>query len=72
MIEYADDQVAALTGADALILMTEWQHFRAPEWSEIAEALKGRYVYDGRNIYSPESVESAGLIYHGIGRGCRS
>ena len=71
-IQYADSKESALSGADALILMTEWQHFRSPDWSEIAEALKGRYVYDGRNIYSAEAVEGAGLIYHGIGRGYRS
>lgn len=72
VIQYADSKESALSGADALILMTEWQHFRSPDWSEIAEALKGRYVYDGRNIYSPEEVEGAGLVYHGIGRGYRS
>lgn len=72
VIEYADSQSSALIDADALILMTEWQHFRTPLWSEIADTLKGRYVYDGRNIYSSEEVESAGLVYHGIGRGYRS
>lgn len=71
-IEYAANKEAALTGADALILMTEWQHFRDPQWSQIAEMLKGRYVYDGRNIYSSEEVEKAGLVYHGIGRGYRT
>ena len=63
---------STLAGADALILMTEWQHFRSPEWSEIADTLKGRYVYDGRNIYSSGEVEKAGLVYHGIGRGYHS
>ena len=71
-IRYAESKESALVGADALILMTEWQHFRSPNWSEIADALKGRYVYDGRNIYSPQEVEGAGLVYHGIGRGYRS
>ena len=72
VIQYAENKESALLGADALILMTEWQHFRSPDWSKIAESLKGRYVYDGRNIYTSEEVETAGLVYHGIGRGYRS
>ncbi len=72
VIQYAESKESALLGADALILMTEWQHFRSPDWSKIAESLKGRYVYDGRNIYTSEEVEKAELIYHGIGRGYRS
>ena len=72
VIQYAESKDSALLGADALILMTEWQHFRSPDWSKIAESLKGRYVYDGRNIYTSEEVEKAELIYHGIGRGYRS
>jgi UDPglucose 6-dehydrogenase len=71
-IQYASSKEAALEGADALILMTEWQQFRSPSWSDIATALKGRYVYDGRNIYTATNVEQAGLVYHGIGRGYRS
>ena len=63
---------ATLVARMLSILMTEWQHFRTPDWSEIADTLKGRYVYDGRNIYSSEEVEGAGLVYHGIGRGYRS
>ena len=72
VIQYAESKESALLGSDALILMTEWQHFRSPDWSKIAESLKGRYIYDGRNIYSSEEVENAGLVYHGIGRGYRS
>jgi len=71
-IQYAESSDAALQNADALILMTEWQSFRQPSWPAVAQALKGRYVYDGRNIYTPQDVEDVGLIYRGIGRGYRS
>lgn len=71
-VQYADSSDSALQNADALILMTEWQSFRQPSWSAVAEALKGRYVYDGRNIYNPHDVEEVGLLYRGIGRGYRS
>ncbi len=71
-IQYAESSDAALQNADAMILMTEWQSFRQPSWPAVAQALKGRYVYDGRNIYNPQDVEDVGLIYRGIGRGYRS
>ena len=68
-IDYAETAEEALDNADALILMTEWSHFKSPQWSMVAERLKGRYVYDGRNIYDPSAVRTAGLKYCGIGRG---
>ena len=64
-----DNATAAVKDADALVLLTEWQEFRNPVWSEIKEQLRGTQVYDGRNIFSPAEVSSAGLSYSGIGRG---
>jgi UDPglucose 6-dehydrogenase len=59
----------ALTGADALVVVTEWKAFWNPDFAQLADTLAGRVVFDGRNIYDPASVEAAGLAYYGIGRG---
>ena len=58
----------AATGADALVLVTEWKEFRAPDFSSLAQTLRSKAVFDGRNIYDPETVATAGLRYEGIGR----
>ena len=63
------DQQSALNGADALILMTEWKCFWSPDLSQLASQLKDKVIFDGRNIYDPETIERAGLAYYGIGRG---
>lgn len=60
---------AALQNADALVLVTEWKNFRSPDFSMLKNTLSGAVVFDGRNVYDPESVEQAGLAYYGIGRG---
>jgi UDPglucose 6-dehydrogenase len=60
---------AALEGADALAVVTEWQEFRSPDFDYIRDAVKHRVIFDGRNIYDPALVKSFGLKYHGIGRG---
>jgi UDPglucose 6-dehydrogenase len=58
----------AVPGADVLVLVTEWKEFRAPDLSFLAENLKLKAVFDGRNIYDPDALAAAGLIYEGIGR----
>ena len=65
----ADSAEAALEGADALALVTEWQEFRSPDFDLIRDALKHKVIFDGRNLYDPALVKSFGLTYHGIGRG---
>ncbi|MDP1932980.1 MAG: UDP-glucose/GDP-mannose dehydrogenase family protein [Gammaproteobacteria bacterium] len=60
---------AALIGADALIICTEWQHFRAADFDNLAVQLADKVVFDGRNMYDPAKVATKGLIYYGIGRG---
>ncbi len=60
---------AALKGADALIICTEWQNFRAPDFDVIKDALKTPVIFDGRNLYDPERLQSRGFTYYGIGRG---
>ena len=60
---------AALEGADALAVVTEWKAFRSPDFERMRGLLKGAAVFDGRNIFEPRAVEAAGLAYYGIGRG---
>ena len=64
-----DNDHAALAGADALVVVTEWKQFRSPDFDRLREALADKVVFDGRNIYQPAEVEEAGIAYYGIGRG---
>jgi UDPglucose 6-dehydrogenase len=64
-----DDPWAALDGADALAVVTEWKAFRSPDFARVKAALKSPVIFDGRNLYDPAMVEAAGLAYYGIGRG---
>jgi UDPglucose 6-dehydrogenase len=60
---------AALRDADALVIMTEWQAFRAPDFDLIAEKLKQKVIFDGRNLFEPARMASRGFAYYAIGRG---
>ncbi|UNK57070.1 UDP-glucose/GDP-mannose dehydrogenase family protein [Pseudoxanthomonas daejeonensis] len=64
-----DSAHAALDGADALVVVTEWKEFRSPDFARLHAALGDAVVFDGRNLYEPEEIEAAGLAYYGIGRG---
>lgn len=59
----------ALNGADALVVVTEWQEFRSPDFERIRAALSAPVIFDGRNIYDPRQLERLGFAYYGIGRG---
>jgi UDPglucose 6-dehydrogenase len=59
----------AVSGADALAIVTEWQEFRSPDFTYIKQELKEPVIFDGRNLYDPNMVEALGLVYYGIGRG---
>ncbi len=67
-IDYATSPIQALRGADALLIVTEWKEFRSPDFDGMARLLKTKRVFDGRNMYEPEIVKAAGLLYEGIGR----
>jgi UDPglucose 6-dehydrogenase len=67
-IEFSDSPLAAIKGADAVVLVTEWREFLELDWSAVAEGMSGDVVVDGRNALDPEGVRAAGLIYEGIGR----
>jgi len=64
-----DSANAALEGADALVVVTEWKQFRSPDFARLKATLKDAVIFDGRNLYEPAEVEQAGLAYYGIGRG---
>src|SRR5438270_2037490 len=68
-VEFADDAYAAAEGGDALVIVTEWDEFRALDLDRIAAALRGKVLVDLRNVYDRSEAEAAGLIYYGIGRG---
>jgi UDPglucose 6-dehydrogenase len=67
-IEFASSPLDAVRDADAVVLVTEWQQFLELDWKEVAAAMKGDLVVDGRNALDPETIRAAGLVYEGIGR----
>ncbi len=66
-VQYTEAPMDALKGADALLVLTEWDAFRGADLKEIKAAMKGKDLFDGRNIYEPKEVSDAGLAYYGIG-----
>ena len=60
---------AALKGADALVIVTEWQAFKAPDLQSIKEQLGLPVIFDGRNLFEPARMSRKGLTYYSIGRG---
>ena len=67
-IGYAANMYDALTDADAMIIVTEWQEFKVPKFTFIEKALKEKVIFDGRNIYNPEQMREFGYTYYGIGK----
>lgn len=62
------DKYAALVGADALVICTEWQQFRIPDFSEMADRMRGQVIVDGRNLYHPNKLHDDGWTYISVGR----
>ncbi len=67
-VKLTSDPYAACVGADALVLCTEWRQFNAPDLRRLTEVMRGRRVYDGRNVWSAAEFHEAGFEYLGIGR----
>ena len=67
-LEFAATPNDALQGADALIIVTEWRHFRSPDFARMKQLLKQPVIFDGRNLFNPRTVRNAGIEYHPIGR----
>ncbi len=68
-IEFADDAYSAAAGADAVVIVTEWDEFRALDLRKIAASLRGKVLVDLRNVYDRGEAEEAGLAFFGVGRG---
>jgi len=68
-VEFTDDAYAAANGADALVIVTEWDEFRALDLDRISSMLKGKILVDLRNVYDRSDAQEAGLTYYGVGRG---
>jgi UDPglucose 6-dehydrogenase len=67
-LSYAESPLDAVAGADALVVITEWQEFRSPDFGELRRRLKAPLIFDGRNLYDPALARAAGLEYFGMGR----
>ena len=67
-LEYSQDQYGMLEGADALLMLTEWNEFRNPDFEKVSSLLKNKIIFDGRNIFEVKKMEELGFVYHSIGR----
>lgn len=67
-LSFAKTQNQTLDNADALVIVTEWKEFRSPDFSLIKQKIKGKVIFDGRNMYEPKVVKNAGIEYLPVGR----
>jgi UDPglucose 6-dehydrogenase len=67
-VELFENEYDAVKGADALVIATEWNEYRSPDLTRVKELMRGRHLFDGRNVVVPGAVVDAGLRYRGIGR----
>lgn len=67
-IPHASDMYSALDGADALIICTEWNEFRSPDFADMRRRLGAPVIFDGRNLFRPQQMETEGFEYHSVGR----
>ncbi len=67
-IQYATNPYAALEGADALLIATEWPEYRTPDFEKMAQLMNARVIFDGRNLYDPTDISELKFIYYSIGR----
>ncbi|MEX1138366.1 MAG: UDP-glucose/GDP-mannose dehydrogenase family protein, partial [Bacteroidota bacterium] len=68
-VEYCENNYDALKGADALVIVTEWNEFRRPDFDRMKSLMKRPVIFDGRNIYDPKVMKEKGFEYYGMGRG---
>ena len=66
-IAYASDAYAALSGADGLVIVTEWNEFKSPDLARMAELMRGKVIFDARNILKAGEVRGLGFEYFGVG-----
>jgi len=67
-IEFVTSAMSAAEQADALLIVTEWSEFKAPDFDRIRQALNEPVIFDGRNLFDPDDMHALGFHYEGIGR----
>ena len=67
-LSLCSDKYVALQDTDALVICTEWQQFRAPDFAEMASRMRGKVIVDGRNLYQPHKLKEDGWAYLSVGR----
>ncbi len=68
LLEYSEDQYSLLEGADGLLVLTEWNEFRNPDFNLISSKLKSKLIFDGRNVFDTDKMKELGFTYYSIGR----
>ena len=68
-VQYKKNMYDALKGADALVVITDWDEFKEPKWDKVSSLLKNPIIIDGRNMFDPKTMEKKGFVYHSVGRG---
>jgi len=68
-ITYHKNQYEALRGADALVILTDWDEFKQTDWKKVHRLLENPIIIDGRNMFQPQEMEQQGFVYHSVGRG---
>ncbi|MCE9642853.1 MAG: UDP-glucose/GDP-mannose dehydrogenase family protein [Candidatus Andersenbacteria bacterium] len=68
-VEYVSSKEEALKDADALVIVTEWDEFKNPDWDLVKKSLHNPIIIDGRNMFDPKDMEAKGFVYHSVGRG---
>jgi UDPglucose 6-dehydrogenase len=67
-VTYFENNYEALKGTDGLIIATEWNEFRRPDFDRMKQLMKQPVIFDGRNIYEPSRLKERGFVYYGVGR----
>ena len=67
-ISFAENSYGALSGADALAIVTEWNEFREPDFARMRKLMRNPVIFDGRNIYTPDQIRAQGFTYFSMGR----
>ena len=68
-VEYVSSKEEALKGADALVIVTDWDEFKNPDWELVRNSLHNPIIIDGRNMFDKKEMEKLGFVYHSVGRG---
>lgn len=67
-VTFAGSSYAALTGADCLVIVTEWNEFREPDYGRMKKLMRTPIIFDGRNVYLPDTIRAQGFTYFSMGR----